>query len=176
MHEATHRDVAGDSKGVNVATDQDGWISPPPASLDDGTTVKLTKDGEALYAAYQAIAAAKRRVWLETFIFHSDDTGRAFAELLSKRAKQGLDVRVVYVSFGSLTTVPKMFDEMRSAGVRVREFHPVEPWRCKHGWRIFNRDHRKLLVVDDDVAVLGGQNLGDEYGGSWSTGKRADSC
>jgi cardiolipin synthase len=162
------------SSGVNVATDQDGWTSPPPVQLADGTTIQLTKDGEALYVAYQAIAAAKRRVCLETFIFHSDDTGRAFAELLSKRAKEGLDVRVIYDSFGSGHTDPAMFDAMSAAGVRVREFHPWKPWRCKHGWRIFNRDHRKQLIVDDEVGVVGGQNLGDEYGGSWITGKPHD--
>ncbi|HEY1628210.1 MAG TPA: phospholipase D-like domain-containing protein [Tepidisphaeraceae bacterium] len=171
MQETTQPQVVGKSRGVNVATDPDGWMSPPPTKLADGNSVHLLKDGEALYAAYQAIAAAKRGVCLETFIFHSDDTGRAFAELLSKRAKDGLDVRVIYDSFGCFHTDPKMFAAMRAAGVRIREFHPVLPWQCRHGWRIFNRDHRKLVIVDDEIGFLGGQNLGDEYGGSWISGK-----
>src|ERR1043165_1184718 len=63
-----------------------------------------------------------------------------------------------------------MFDRMRLAGVRLAEFHPVKPWECKYSWRPWNRDHRKLLVVDDDQAWLGGLNIGGEYAGSWIVG------
>jgi cardiolipin synthase len=51
--------------------------------------------------------------------------------------------------------------------VRVREFHPFWPWEGKFSWRPLNRNHRKLLVVDNDVAWLGGLNLAGEYAGSW---------
>ena len=166
--------TAGTSAGVNVApgSDDDGWIVPPPARLADGTLVQLYKDGEALHAAYRAIERATRRVWLEIYIFHSDETGRAFAELLARRAREGLEVRVIYDSLGSIDADRAMFDKMRRAGVESREFHPCLPWRCKDGrWRPFQRDHRKLLVVDDEIGILGGQNLGDEYGSSWVVGR-----
>ena len=166
--------TGGTSTGVNTApgSDDDGWIVPPPARLADGTLVQLYKDGEALHAAYRAIERARRRVWLEIYIFHSDETGRAFAGLLARRAREGLEVRVIYDSLGSIDADRAMFDEMRRAGVGTREFHPCLPWRCKGGrWRPFQRDHRKLLVVDDEVGILGGQNLGDEYGGSWVVGR-----
>lgn len=167
---------SGTSTGGGVSslapgTDDGGWVIPPPAALADGTLVQLYKDGEALRAAYDAIAAARRTVRLEIYIFHSDPTGRAFADLLAARAREGLDVRVVYDSIGSIDTDRTMFDRMRAAGVRLREFHPWAPWRLSHGWRPFNRDHRKLLVVDDEVGVLGGQNLGNEYGISWVLGR-----
>lgn len=157
--------------GVNVAPgpEDDGWDTPPPVKLADGTEVQLYKDGEMLHAAYRAIGGARRRIWLEVYIFHSDATGRAFAELLARRARQGLQVRVVFDSIGSMDSDPGVFETMRRAGVKLREFHPWKVWRCEHGWRPFNRDHRKLVVVDDEVAVLGGQNLGDEYGSSWVT-------
>jgi cardiolipin synthase len=151
---------------LTPGSDDDGWIVPPPIQLKDGTAVQLLKDGEALHAAYRAIGAARQTICLEIYIFRSDTTGRTFAELLARRASQGLAVRVVYDSFGSMDADREMFESMRRAGVRAREFHPWHPWRCKHGWRIFNRDHRKLLVVDGDQAVLGGQNLANEYGGS----------
>jgi cardiolipin synthase len=162
----------GTSAGVNIApgTDDDGWEVPPPAPLADGSSVQLYKDGQALHAAYDAIKNAKRSVCVEVYIFHADPTGRAFAELLARRAREGLSVRVIYDSIGSLGEDPAVFQTMRRAGVRTREFHPVLPWRCEHGWRPFNRDHRKLILADDTVAVLGGQNLGDEYGSSWVTG------
>jgi cardiolipin synthase A/B len=161
--------------GINVApgSDDDGWNETPPVRLADGTDVQLYKDGEALHAACCAIEQALREICLEIYIFHSDDTGRALADRLSRRARDGVVVRVIYDAFGSIDTDPRMFDDMRRAGVQLEAFHPVQPWRCRDGWRVFNRDHRKLLVVDDEVALLGGHNLGNEYGSSWVLGKSA---
>jgi cardiolipin synthase len=147
----------------------DGWVPPPPAKLADRTLIHLYKDGEGLHAAYRAIEAARRRIWLEIYIFHSDRTGRAFADLLMQRARDGLEVRVMYDPLGSFNSDGRMFSTMRQAGVTLREFHPLRLTSLARG-HIFNRDHRKLLVVDDEVAVLGGQNLGDEYGSSWISG------
>jgi phosphatidylserine/phosphatidylglycerophosphate/cardiolipin synthase-like enzyme len=155
--------------GINVApgpTD-DGWDPPPPVKLDDGSTVQLFKDGEALQAAYAAIENAKNRICLEVYIFASDDTGRAFAELLARKASEGVHVHVMYDSFGSIGSDKQMFKQMRRAGVKLLEFNPVAPWRCRHSWRPVNRDHRKLLVIDNELAGLGGLNIGREYSGSW---------
>ena len=159
----------GASTGVNIepGSDDDGWIVPDPVPLADGSIVQLYKDGEALHAAYEAIKAARQRIYLEMYIFASDETGRAFADLLCEKARQGLRVYVIYDSFGSIATDPKMFELMRKAGVRVQEFHPFWPWEGKFSWRPLNRDHRKLLVIDNDVAGLGGLNLAGEYAGSW---------
>jgi cardiolipin synthase len=164
---------SGTSPGINIAPgrDDDGGIVPRPFPLADGSTVQLYKDGEALYAAYHAIESAHDSVGLEVYIFHSDDTGYAFAELLSRKARQGVDVRVIYDAVGSIDTKRAMFDAMRNAGVKLREFHPVLFRRGRTGWRPFNRDHRKLVVIDNETAVLGGQNLGNEYGSSWVVGK-----
>jgi len=158
-----------DSFGLNIAPghEDDGWISPEPVSLTDGSVVQLYKDGEALHAAYEAIKEAKQRICLEMYIFGSDETGRAFANLLSEKARQGLQVYVIYDSFGSIASDGEMFDQMRRAGVKVQEFHPFWPWKGKFSWRPVNRDHRKLLVIDNDIAWLGGLNLSGEYAGSW---------
>src|SRR5688500_3249099 len=159
--------------GINIApgSDDDGWIEPPPVRLADGTDVQLYKDGQVLHAACCAIEQALREICLEIYIFHSDDTGRALADRLARRARDGVVVRVIYDSIGSIDTDRRMFDEMRRAGVQLEEFHPVQPWRCRNGWRIFNRDHRKLLIIDREAALLGGQNIGNEYGSSWVIGK-----
>ncbi|HTL30675.1 MAG TPA: phospholipase D-like domain-containing protein [Tepidisphaeraceae bacterium] len=160
---------AGASPGVNIApgSDDDGWIVPPPVVLQDGTAIQLYKDGEALHAAYNAIANAERRICLEVYIFADDDTGKAFADLLIKKAQQGLFVYVIYDSFGSMQSNRQMFRDMQRFGVRMRQFHPIRPWECQYGWRPANRDHRKLLVVDDQLAGMGGLNVGREYAGSW---------
>jgi cardiolipin synthase len=160
---------AGASPGVNISpgSDDDGWEVPPPVELTDGTRVQLYKDGEALHAAYNAIANAERRICLEVYIFADDDTGRAFSDLLCKKSQEGRFVYVIYDSFGSMQSNRKMFEEMKRFGVRLREFHPIRPWDCQYGWRPFNRDHRKLLIVDDQLAGMGGLNVGREYAGSW---------
>jgi cardiolipin synthase len=159
----------GISAGINIApgSDDDGWVVPPPVTLSDGTRVQLYKDGEALHAAYNAIKAAKHRVCLEVYIFASDDTGRAFADLLSAKAREGVRVFLIYDSFGSFASDKSIFLQMRRAGVDIRAFNPVRPWDCKYAWRPFNRDHRKLLIIDYDKAGMGGLNVGGNYAGSW---------
>lgn len=155
--------------GINVipGPQDDGWVTPGQVSLDDGTQIQLFKDGEALLAAYEAIKHAKKRVGLEVYIFHSDATGRAFAELLCHKAASGVEVFVIYDSFGCHDTDKKLFQMMSNAGIRLAEFHPIYPWNCRYSWRLFNRDHRKLLIIDDHIAGIGGLNIGDEYGGPW---------
>jgi cardiolipin synthase len=160
------------SSGVNLepGSNDDGWIVPPPVRLSDGTQLQLYKDGEALHAAYQAIRGAQSRVFLEVYIFADDATGHAFAELLAEKARQGLRVYVIYDSFGSrgaFGRLPEHLRMMQGAGVRLEQFHPLRPWECSYSWRPVNRDHRKLLLVDNDAAGIGGLNVGAEYGGSW---------
>lgn len=160
---------AGTSPGINTApgANDDGWSVPPRVQLSDGTELQLYKDGEALHAGFEAIKQAKKRVCLEVYIFHSDSTGRAFAQLLAAKAREGVRVYVIYDSFGCIDSDPQMLQLMADAGVRLGEFHPIRPWDCKYSWRPFNRDHRKLLVIDDTLAGLGGLNVGGEYAGSW---------
>jgi cardiolipin synthase A/B len=169
---------AGTSTGINIApgSDDDGWIVPPPVQLADGTQVQLFKDGEALHAAFEAIGSARFRIGLEMYIFASDETGWAFAELLSKKAREGCRVYVVYDSFGSIGTESKLFEEMRKNGVKVREFHPVLPWRARFEWMPVTRNHRKLLVIDNDQAGLGGLNVAGEYAGSWVVRSQQAAC
>jgi cardiolipin synthase len=175
----------GTSTGLNISpgSDDDGWKVPAAVHLSDGTRLQLFKDGEALHAAYEAIKHAKKRICLEAYIFADDDTGRAFAEMLSEKAQQGVRVYCIYDSIGShgashlWRRTAEIFKKMRRSGVRLAEFHPLRPWEGRYGWRPINRDHRKLLHVDDDISGLGGLNVGGEYAGSWvvpSQAKEAD--
>ena len=163
--------------GINTCPgcDDDGWKQPEPVTLPDSTRLILYKDGEALQAAFDAIKAAERLICLEVYIFASDDTGQAFAKLLCEKAKAGVRTFVIYDSFGSYDSDPAMFEQMRRAGVKLQEFHPIRPWDTKFSWRPFNRDHRKLLVIDKRIAGIGGLNIGKEYGGPWVV-RRKQSC
>ena len=111
----------------------------------------------------------RRLIGLEVYIFAEDDTGRAFADQLCEKARQGVRVFIIYDSFGTrgfTGAEPEMFRRLRSCGAHVRVFHPTRPWECQYSWRPANRDHRKLLVIDGEIAGLGGLNIGREYGGS----------
>ena len=156
--------------GVNVAPGaaDDGWETPPAVTLADGTIVQLWKDGESLKRAFDAIKDAKHRVCFEFYTWANDATGRAFADLLIAKAKQGVRVHCIYDSWGTLGGNDRvMFEELRRAGVRVAEFHPVRPWDCKFSWRPLSRDHRKLVAIDHEFAGIGGLNIADPYAGSW---------
>lgn len=161
--------------GADVGCIEAGWTCPPPVSLANGTGVRLFKDGQGLMVALAAIKAAREQVCLETYIFRSDVTGRAFANALSERAKSGVRVYVIYDSFGCVDSDPAMFRKMRLAGVNLAEFHPIRPWDVTHSWRPLHRDHRKLLVIDNRIAGLGGLNVGSEYGSGFLV-SRARRC
>jgi cardiolipin synthase len=160
------RNDVGLNLGVGHA--DDGWQTPEPVTLADGTRVRLLKDGEALGRALKAIKTAKRSICFEFYTWANDATGRAFADALIERAAAGVRVYAIYDGFGTLGGNDRvMFDRMRRAGIRVKEFHPMRPWECDYSWRPFSRDHRKLVVIDNDFAITGGLNIADAYAGSW---------
>jgi cardiolipin synthase len=166
-----HAAAAG-MDGVAITGTFEDWVTPDPVTLRDGTTVQLLKDGQALRAAYDAIATARRRICVEMYIFSSDEAGREFVELLCRKAREGVRVFVLYDAFGCHDTDPALFERMRGCGVRLCEFHPLLPWRYRGRWRITQRDHRKLVLVDDCLALVGGQNVGAEYAGPWIVRRR----
>jgi cardiolipin synthase len=126
---------------------------PPPVSLLDG-------GAEAFPRMLAAIEAARESVHLEVYAFALDATGERFAEALSAAARRGVRVEVVVDGVGSALDGRALEVQLGSAGARVRIFNPLRMLLLGR----FRRDHRKLLLVDDQVAFLGGINVGDEYG------------
>jgi cardiolipin synthase len=102
----------------------------------------------------------------------SDATGRRFLDALARRARAGVEVRVLYDGFGSLGTDESALDRLRSAGGDVVVFNPLARFWPRFAPR--RRDHRKILVVDGAVAFTGGLNIGDEYAGGLPGGARGD--
>lgn len=140
-----------------------------------GERISLLCDGkEAIPAMLKAIRAARREVVLEMYWLDSSTVGKAVIEALTQRAKAGVAVCVLYDAVGSLGADRDLYTGLLAAGGRVLEFNPIAPWR--HRFRlamVSQRDHRKMLVVDERVAFVGGLNLGlpwlclDEGGGGW---------
>jgi cardiolipin synthase len=117
---------------------------------------------QALAAMRQAVAAARREVLLESYIFSDDATGREIMGDLARAVARGVAVRVLVDAVGSLGTRASFWREMERRGIAVRLFHPLLSKVFLHPYR----DHRKILVVDRSVAFTGGMNIADEYGSS----------
>jgi cardiolipin synthase len=118
---------------------------------------------EALDAMLEAIRRAQRSVRLEMFIFHADTTGHAFRDALVAAQKRNVHVRVMCDAFGSFSLPNNYWNSLIAAGGEFRWFNPL------HIQRIVYRDHRKILVVDDELAFIGGLNIGLEYSGDGVT-------
>jgi len=131
-----------------------------------GSEVTIYTYGEDLYYdMLQAIRQAKRRIFFETFIWKGDGIGQAFKDALIDAADRGVEVYVVYDVFANLVVPPSFFQ--LPPNIHVRR-HPL----LAGGWRFLDprysgRNHRKILVVDDDVAYVGGYNIGSLYATDW---------
>ncbi|VCU69850.1 putative cardiolipin synthase YwiE [Pigmentiphaga humi] len=129
-----------------------------------GNQVQLFSDGPSTYRAMeQAIAAARRFIHLESYIFEDDDVGNRMAELLMARRAAGVAVAVMVDDVGTIAVPRELFDRMRGAGIEVVAFNPVNPLAGRGTWSLNERSHRKILVVDGAVAFVGGINVSDVY-------------
>lgn len=138
-----------------------------------GNSARLLIDGPQTFAAMRtAIASAHTRVLLESYIFEDQGLAAEVGELLATKAGQGVGVAVLYDALGSFGTSEQFFENMRSRGVSVCAFNPVNPVRRPGYWGINHRDHRKILVADDRVGFTGGINVSKVYasGSSGSSG------
>ena len=132
--------------------------NPSSGSGADDACIELYTEGDALFEAMLAqIGRAKKKVWMETYIFADDEVGQRFAQALSDKAKAGVEVRLLVDALGSLFQFYRTLGPMLEAsGVEVRHFHR---WHWREPLRYNRRDHRKLLVVDGEKAFLGGFNI-----------------
>jgi cardiolipin synthase len=137
-----------------------------------GNRVTLLVDGPAAYKAmFDAIKQAKYHIHLETYVLADDAIGKQLADLMLERRAAGVEVKLIYDSIGSIRSSYEFFDGLRKGGVRVHEFHPVNPTKDLRFWRFTQRDHRKLLIVDGKVAFTGGINISDVYSSGSSSGR-----
>lgn len=117
-------------------------------------------------ALFNDIRAAEEYIHLQYYIIEDDHIGRALRDALIERAKAGVRVRVIYDDFGCWGVSRKFFRSMREAGIDIHPFFKVvfPPFATRINWR----NHRKLAVIDGEVAYVGGMNVADRYidGGS----------
>jgi cardiolipin synthase len=128
-----------------------------------GNRIRVLRDGPENFPAWlEAIASARRYIYFETYIFRGDRTGQQFVDALCARARDGVQVRVLYDWLGSFSTRSRVWRTLREAGVEVRCFNPFD-WSSPLGW--VHRDHRKTVSVDGQVAFVSGLCVGDAWAG-----------
>ena len=128
-----------------------------------GNRIELLRNGAEFFPALtRAIDAAELEVWLETYIFADDASGREVAAAMVRAAQRGVPVRVLVDGWGaSLYLTPSLAKLLAAGGVRLMKYRPeVAPWQFRlHRLR---RLHRKICHVDGRVAFVGGINLIDD--------------
>jgi cardiolipin synthase len=118
--------------------------------------------GEEAYAkTVENITSARRRIHLTTFIFARDRVAESLITLLEKKAEEGVSVRLLLDSMGSFMVKAPSFERLREKGGQVVFFNPV--FHLPFRGRANLRNHRKLLIVDSQRAILGGMNIAQEY-------------
>lgn len=126
------------------------------------TAVKYFPSGEAkLDALLDKISKAEKYIYMEYFIIEEGEMWGQVLEILSEKARQGVDVRVMYDGMCSNFNLPFNYPElMKNLGIKCKVFSPIWPFISTQ----YNyRDHRKIVVIDGKVAFTGGINLADEY-------------
>jgi cardiolipin synthase len=140
-------------------------ITPEPVTIGHGTVTTYVYGQDLYDDMLAAIASARHQVLFESYIWKGDAVGERFKRALADAAGRGVEVYAIYDGFANLVVSP-LFKRF-SPRMRVLEF-PV----YNAGWRFFDlrrygRDHRKILVVDHDVAFVGGYNIGAAYATEW---------
>jgi cardiolipin synthase A/B len=126
-----------------------------------GNHTRLLIDGPQTYQAMlAAVEKAHDHIHIETYIFADDEVGHRFADALRRKQEEGVAVRIIYDAVGSVASSRAFFDQMAAQGIEIAEFHPLKPSSI---YKINNRDHRKLVVIDGSVAFTGGINISSTY-------------
>ena len=127
-----------------------------------GNRVQLLVNGADYFPALlAAIENAARVVYLETYIFADDDIGRRVIEALTAAAERGVEVRLVIDGFGGGEYARQMVSHLSASGAHVKIFRPERWWRLER--KLLRRLHRKLAVIDDVVAFVGGINIIEDH-------------
>ena len=135
--------------------------------FENNQTEIYTDGYSMLQSLIKEMMLAKYHIHLEYYIFENDAVGRLVRDVLVAKAKEGVEVRLLYDDVGSWNVPNKFYDQMRSAGIEVRGFLKVRfPLFTS---KVNYRNHRKVVIIDGKVGFVGGMNIAERYlkGGSY---------
>jgi cardiolipin synthase A/B len=149
--------------------------------LYSGNKVTVLRDGQQTFGAiFNAIHQAQHYLYLEYFIFQDVTfNGEHLSDLLIERHQHGVQINIVYDAIGSFQTPGSFFDRLQQTGIRIQRYAPISPF-SRH-FAVNKRDHRKILMADGQLGIIGGVNLSTDYehtpsgGGGGSSGSSGSS-
>ena len=131
---------------------------PGRGQFTDGNRIRLLSTGQEYFPQLlRAIAAAHRSIHLEAYLYEDDPIGRQVTEALVQAAGRGVQVHLIIDGFGGGEHVRRLARELLPHGVQIRIYRPERWWRVQR--RLFRRLHRKLVVIDQTLAFVGGINV-----------------
>lgn len=140
----------------------------------EGNAVEMLINGEEFFPrVFERIRKAQKEVLLETFIILEDKVGNELQQALISAARNGAHVEVIVDGYGTVDLSDQYLGELRDAGVRVHVFDP-QPRRLGMRTNLFRRLHRKIVVVDSEVAYVGGINFTAVHLGDYGPGAKQD--
>jgi cardiolipin synthase len=107
------------------------------------------------------IRKARRHIHIEYYVLEDDDLGKQLQDALIRKAREGVEVRIIYDSFGSRKTGKAYFEAFRMAGIEVEPFLKLTLPSLTS--RLNYRTHRKIIVIDGEIGYVGGMNIADRY-------------
>ena len=147
--------VASQSKYLQKTTGM------PPFAINRNDT-KYYTSGEDIWPDMLAeLRNAQKYIFIESFIVQEGLFWNSILEILTAKATAGVDVRVMFDDLGCINTLPSNYQQkLRSLGIKCTVFNPI---KAHLDVGLNNRDHRKIIVIDGQVGIIGGINLADEY-------------
>ncbi len=133
-----------------------------PTSFMPGNQITLLENGEAYYLALEeAFDRARYEIYLETYIYEDDITGRRIAAALTRAVRRGVNAYLLIDGYGSRDLSLRMLEQLRAGGVKLLIFRTrISPWTFKR--ERLRRMHRKIAAVDREIAFVGGININDD--------------
>lgn len=132
------------------------------AVLTDNNDVRIFTDGRGKFKALlQEMEHARRYIHLQYYIIKNDELWKEIEKVLIRKARQGVEIRILFDSMGCRTMHNKDWERLENEGIQVAEFFPAILGNLQ--LRVNYRNHRKIAVIDGRVGFVGGFNIGREY-------------
>ena len=131
-----------------------------------GNDIKIFTNGiSKVEALKRDLLNAKKSINIEYYIFADDKTGKEIMNILCQKAKEGVEVRLIYDSIGSRKAPRRFFNKLKKAGGKVGEFFPPFMHIRLINLKLNYRNHRKIVVIDGKIGYTGGINIRDDHMG-----------
>jgi cardiolipin synthase len=167
-----HRRESGDEgyelHGADLRVDDPGFMRAAEAltaaAISHGDDAELLINGDQIFPAFlDTIRGAEQTLNLLTYVYWRGDIAREVAHALRDKAAEGVEVNVLLDAAGTLKMERSLLGEMTDAGVTLARFRPLKPYALR---RLNNRTHRKLLIADGRVGMIGGVGIAEEWTGN----------